>query len=438
MRARRLRADMGRSDVDAAGMSARHPRALYVVPKLPVSLAGGWSLRSVANLAALAKIADVDLLGIRQWADLANAAEFDTSARGLLTQYCAGLQFVNPTTTSTSLRSLTRRLRRRQALMSAFDVHPEIARRVTDAYSEYDIVWLEGTFAAQYAPLAEGTVLTLIDTHNVESEVERQFLRQSRKPVDVARSAVRLLSIRDGERRYLRHADAVIATSERDASAYRQWVGIDRVEILPNAVDAARYAGLQRDPVAGSVLFVGSLDYFPNRNGLRWFLKEVWSRVMAEVPHAHLHIVGDLPKSGSFPKVDGVTFTGGADVLDQYLERAELSICPLLEGGGTRLKVIEALAAGIPVVATSKGVEGLAVSDGDDVLVANDPAAFARAVVAVLSDPSLATSLAQHGQQTVARRYTWDTVDRVVRDLALRRLQSGRVGAFSNSGALER
>ena len=415
--------------------SVPHLRALYVTHKLPVSLAGGWSLRSVANLAALAKLAEVDVVAIRQWADLPDGSDFDASARSLLSRYASALQLVDPGVTSTSFRNVTRRLRRNQALMSALDVHPEIARRVSAAHSEYDIVWLEGTYTAQYAPLVGGAVLTLVDTHNVESDLEREFLLQTRRPVEALRSAIRLVSTRRAERRYLRQADAVIATSERDASIYRRWVGLDRVEVVPNAIDPARYSGLERRPAGGSVLFVGSLDYFPNRNGLRWFLSEVWPDVVAAVPRAHLQVVGELTTNGRFPPSEHVTFAGGVDDLEPYLQRAELSICPLFEGGGTRLKVIEALGAGIPLVATAKGVEGLGVSNGHDVLIADTPAAFSSSVVDILSNPELAASLARRGQETVARRYTWDAVDDAVRDLSVKRLEARRIGAGEQAGS---
>lgn len=424
------------SHSDSTGTPARRLRALYVVHKLPASLAGGWSLRSMANLAALAKFAEVDVVGIRQWVHNPEAAELVASARSLLSQYCSDLQLVNPTTTATSAGSIARRVLRTGALMSAFDVHPEIRRRVTDASSDYDILWLEGTFTAQYAPLAEAKVLTLVDTHNVESHLERDYLLQTRRPDDFVRSAIRLLSIRRAERRYLRHADVVIATSEREASVYRRWIGFDRVEVVPNAVDATRYSGLERRPVGPSVLFVGSLNYFPNRNGLRWFLDEIWPRVTAGMPNVHLHVVGDMPPKGQFPSMNNVTFTGAVDSLVPYLESAAVSICPLIQGGGTRLKVIEALAAGIPLVSTAKGVEGLELSSGDDLLIADDPAAFSSAVLAVLSDPVLARSLARRGQEAVTGRYTWDRVDRVVRELALRRLEGSRASTVAESRAL--
>jgi polysaccharide biosynthesis protein PslH len=401
---------------------ARALRVLYVAHKTPASLAGGWSLRSVANLAALSRFAEVDLLAIRQWSGADDADALDESAQSLLAPFCRHLYFVDPLTTSTSIRAGVRRVLRGGVLMSAVGVHPEIARRVSDAAEGYDIVWLEGTFSAQYAPLVDASVVTLLDTHNVESDLEREYLFQTRRPHDLLRSAVRLFSIRRVERRLFRHADAVIATSDRDATAYRRLVDGADIEVVPNAVDASRYSSLVRKPDAGSVLFVGSLDYFPNSNGLRWFLGEVWPRITNRISDAHLHVVGDLPPNATFPENETVTFTGVVDVLDPYLERAAVSVCPLLEGAGTRLKVIEALAAGIPVVATPKGVEGLALSHGHDLLVADDAAGFADAVIAVLSDARLAASLASHGRRTAAQSYTWEAVDRAIRDLSLKHL----------------
>ena len=153
------------------------------------------------------------------------------------------------------------------------------------------------------------------------------------------------------------------------------------------------------------------------------------------MPAAHLHVVGGVPDSDEYPASESVTFAGGVDVLDPYLERAAASVCPLLEGSGTRLKVIEALAAGIPVVATSKGVEGLDLSHGRDLLLADDPIDFADGLVDVLSDGGLAESLAEHGWQTVRQRYTWDTVARDVHALAFERLRQRGVLSPSERSA---
>ena len=191
--------------VNGLDPTAARLRALYVVHKLPASLAGGWSLRSVANLAALATFADVDVVAIRQWANQDDAPELDASARTLLSQYASDLQFVDPLMSSESRRSRTRRVLRDGLLMSAVAVHPEMAHAVGEAWRTHELVWLEGTYTAQYAPLIEGRALTLLDTHNVESQLERGYTVQTRRPGDFLRSCMRLMSIRRAERRYLRH-----------------------------------------------------------------------------------------------------------------------------------------------------------------------------------------------------------------------------------------
>ena len=209
----------------------------------------------------------------------------------------------------------------------------------------------------------------------------------------------------------------IIAPSSQDASFYRRSAHSNRIAIVPNAIDLTRYSHLKRNPLMGSVLFVGSLDYFPNRNGLRWFLAKVWPRVTAQMASAHLYVVGENTSPEAFPPSDRVTFTGGVDSLDPYLECAAVSVCPLLQGGGTRLKIIEALVAGIPIVATSKGAEGLDVSTGRDLLIADDPASFAEGVLSVLGNRDLAVSLTSNGQQTATERYTWEAVARAIHDL---------------------
>jgi glycosyltransferase involved in cell wall biosynthesis len=305
--------------------------------------------------------------------------------------------------------------------MSSLVKNPAMSRRLGALPGPYDLVWLETLYTAQYArAVARIAQRAILNTHNVESELEKQFLHQASRGVEKTRSGMRWLNLRWAERHYLPLLDTVIAASEDDAVAYRRLLKQDRVEVVPNAVDTHRYSVHSGRPDRASLLFIGRLQYFPNQNGLRWFLSEVWPLIRAAVHPVRLIVVGDAAAS----EIEGlrssdVEYAGRVPSVGPYLETASVSICPLLEGSGTRLKIIEAMAAGVPVVSTSKGAEGLEVTSGRHLLIADTPSEFAKAVGLVLTDDQLASALVADARALVEARYSWEAVGKSVVDICL-------------------
>ena len=185
--------------------------------------------------------------------------------------------------------------------------------------------------------------------------------------------------------------------------------GYHSVHVIPNCVDLPSYQGSYGEPAPGSIVFSGSFRYAPNYQAMIWYLEQVHPRVRSACPQAHLAVTGDhagLP----LPTSEGVSLTGFVDDVRPYVARSCVSVVPIREGGGTRLKAIEAMALGTPVVATSKGVEGLEVRDGEHLLIADTPEAFSRAVIRLLGDVDLRRRLASGGRELVRCRYDWAVV----------------------------
>jgi glycosyltransferase involved in cell wall biosynthesis len=157
------------------------------------------------------------------------------------------------------------------------------------------------------------------------------------------------------------------------------------------------------------VLFFGALNYFPNEDGVLWLLREVWPLVERSSPAARLKIVGQHPTSGILalrgPRIE---IAGKVDDLRPHLASASVCIAPLRIGGGTRFKIVEAMAMSKPVVSTSLGAEGLDVEPGRHLLIGDDAASFAAAVSRVLADPELGAGLGRNGRALVEARYSWD------------------------------
>jgi glycosyltransferase involved in cell wall biosynthesis len=180
------------------------------------------------------------------------------------------------------------------------------------------------------------------------------------------------------------------------------------VDVVPNGVDAARLAGVDGQPEPGRLLFTGTLDYAPNAEAVRWFAAEVLPLIRQRRPDARLTVVGRNPPS-DLRGLD-VEVTGWVEDIAPYQRAAAVVVAPLRSGGGTKLKVLEALAAARPLVATTVAAEGIEVEDGRHLLVRDAPGDFAAAVAELLEDRERAERLAAAGRERVAARYDWDVL----------------------------
>jgi glycosyltransferase involved in cell wall biosynthesis len=179
--------------------------------------------------------------------------------------------------------------------------------------------------------------------------------------------------------------------------------------VVPNGVDLEFFTPSGLPVERGTVLFFGQIGYYPNTDALEFFLNDVWPLVRRSHSTARLVIVGpSVPPEIQRWAGDGITITGAVPDVRPYLERAEAVIVPLRIGGGTRLKILEALAMRKAVVSTALGAEGLDVTHGRDILLADDATSFAAEVGRVLDDAELGRTLGDAGRQLVSERYGWD------------------------------
>ena len=183
-------------------------------------------------------------------------------------------------------------------------------------------------------------------------------------------------------------------------------------EVIPNGADLTPVAGSNSDPVAGSIIYAGSVTYAPNLEAVAYFIRDILPQVRAAVPETIFTVTGrtDGVDLDGLREAEGVRFSGPLDDIRSAIARSWLSVAPICSGGGTRLKILESLAVGTPVVSTSKGVEGLDLVNDRHVLVADDPQAFATAVVRLLCDPKLRRRLGEDGRREVARLYDWERI----------------------------
>ena len=255
--------------------------------------------------------------------------------------------------------------------------------------------------------LAAGAPVVL-DAHNVETEVARSAARLERTRSRRARGAWEARKLERFERAQVPRADVVLATSDDDASALASF-GARELVVIPNGVDTAAVA--HRLPGPGSeVLYVGSYDYLPNAAAAGELVTEVLPRLRATVADATLRLVGRQPPVSPTPDRPWLRVSGEVSEVLPFIRRARVTVLPLRAGGGTRLKVLEALAAGLPVVSTRFGVAGLGLVPERHVLLGETPTELAAQAARIITDDGLAATLSSAGRAEVERRFDWRTV----------------------------
>jgi glycosyltransferase involved in cell wall biosynthesis len=287
-----------------------------------------------------------------------------------------------------------------------------LARRLPGAHERYDIVIVEHEALAPLVP-RERSASWVIDLHHLvstmaehEGSLARRFWQRWLLAGD-ARKARAL------ERRILRSYDRVLVCSDDDAIALCgvQDGARQRVSVIPNGVELSRFAATAIPPEP-RILFPGTLGYLPNVDGARWFCTEVLPRIRAEVPDAEVQLVGrnPVPEVLELGALPGVSVHPDVPSMEPYFERARLVVVPLRIGTGTRLKALEAMASGRPVVGTTVGLQGIGVVERRNALVADRPDSLGQAVVELLADDGLSRSLADAARAHVERHYGWDAI----------------------------
>jgi glycosyltransferase involved in cell wall biosynthesis len=266
-----------------------------------------------------------------------------------------------------------------------------------------------------------GSVPTVFDTHNLLTRMYERFAQTAGNPVRKGYAALQWWRMSRFEPAILRAADRVLVCSDLERQLVHTW-GVDGAMVVPNGVDVARYAAVVRHGRAegepATILFTGGLAYSPNAEGVRWFVEEVVPPLRRRLPRFRFLVVGkgaprsllDLAKPGE------IEFTGWVDDVRPLLARADVCVVPLHVGGGTRIKILEAMAAGVPVVSTRIGAEGIPARDGVSIRLADFPEDMAREIAELVVFPSTADETAARARELVSSRYDWSEVTRPLLD----------------------
>jgi glycosyltransferase involved in cell wall biosynthesis len=247
--------------------------------------------------------------------------------------------------------------------------------------------------------------------HNVESEIWRRHAATAGNPLKKLMYDMEFRKMLRYEQVEVRKFHHVVAVSESDRTLMTQWVDDDRVTVVPTGVDLAQYHPDPSVPDPSPVVtFVGAMDWEPNVDGVEYFASEMWPAIQAEVPEAKLRIVGRNPdRRVKKWASESIEITGRVPSVVEYLQQSAVVIVPLRIGGGTRLKIYEAMATAKAVVSTTVGAEGLDIQHGRDIMLADDAASFAQAVIMLLRDRELRRRYQKAAAETAAR-YDWPSI----------------------------
>jgi glycosyltransferase involved in cell wall biosynthesis len=366
-------------------------RILFLTPQLPYPPEKGTALRNWGLISGLSTQHDTAVLSFL------DPGQSDKIADPLRESCCVELVEPPARTLWDRLRDMLTTTQPDMALRLASDAY---GSRLASwlARGSFDVVQVEGIELAPYLDVVNqvwpssdqaGRPIVVFDDHNCEYVLqERVFLTDLQTPARwpaAAYSFVQWRRLRRYEAQVCLSADHVLAVSEADARALGRLVpGLD-VTVIPNGIDSRVYRTetIVSQAAGHSIVFTGTMDFRPNVDAVLWFTKEVWPLIKAEVPDARFSVVGQRPHRRLDPlKRDrSVMLTGWVEDVRPYIADAAVYVAPLRMGGGTRLKLLEAMAMGKPVVATSLGAEGYPVNNERELILADTPNAFAQAVV---------------------------------------------------------
>jgi polysaccharide biosynthesis protein PslH len=303
--------------------------------------------------------------------------------------------------------------------------HPKVQKQLQGWFREqrFDVAVCDFLDAAVNFP-GNLTIPSVLFQHNVESEIWRRHAATATNPAKKMMYQMEFRKMLRYERAAICKFQHVIAVSENDRSLMMKWVDGNRVTVIPTGVDLSQYRppsdsnsdSQQFDTLRPVITFVGAMDWEPNIDGVEYFCSEVWPLIKAEVPQALFRIVGRNPDrrvqkwaTDSTNGEHSIEVTGRVASVVEHLHQSAVVIVPLRIGGGTRLKIYEAMATAKAVVSTTVGAEGLDVHHGRDILLADDASSFAHSVIMLLRDPEHRRRYEKAAAETAAR-YDWPAI----------------------------
>ena len=279
------------------------------------------------------------------------------------------------------------------------------------AEHRFDAIVCDFLFPAVNVPELSHAV---VFQHNVEAVIWERHARHGRTPLHRWYFRRQHQRMKAFERQICLAAKRVIAVSPRDSDVFQSEYGLARVPWIPTGVDVDYFAPPPSPPEPlADLVFIGSMDWMPNIDSAQWFADAILPQIRASLPDCRVAFVGRQPSAAVLElarRIPNFIVTGTVPDVRPWLHGGAVSIVPLRIGGGTRLKIYEAMAAGCPVVSTSIGAEGLDYTDGENIVLADSPESFANACIGLIKDAGARLRIASNARRLVVEKHSWDSV----------------------------
>jgi sugar transferase (PEP-CTERM/EpsH1 system associated) len=287
----------------------------------------------------------------------------------------------------------------------------------------YDVIVCDFVVAGGVIPWASSCPKILF-THNIEAQIWLRHFESASGPIWKGVTWSEYRKMRRYEHFCLQSAQHVLAVSENDKDAFARSIDRNRITVIPTGVDTEYFRPVGDDGgQPHELVFTGAMDWLPNVDAILYFARDILPLIRREIPHVNITVAGRLPSPRllALARADKqIRVTGSVEDIRPYMGKASVYVVPLRIGGGTRLKIFEAMAMGKAIVSTTIGAEGLPVTDGKEILIANSPKNFARAVVSLLGQLDKRRQLGVSARRLVEDRYSWSLVSNLFDDVLCR------------------
>ena len=276
--------------------------------------------------------------------------------------------------------------------------------------NDFDIVQTEFPTMGSYR-LRDIDAIKILDCHNVEYDNFRRICHKTNSPLKKLHYYCEYKKFYREELEACRRYDVLLVTSNRDKQILDDDITSVPKYVIPNGVEASYFTPSQEVSEPYSLVFTGAMGYVPNYDGVLHFLDDIFPLVLKQIPQAKVYIVGNQPPKQLLRRAaHNIVITGFVEDVRPYVWRSSVYIVPLRMGSGTRLKVLEAMAMKKPIVTTSIGCEGIDVANGESVIIADQPQAFAESIIKLLHDNALRQRLINNGYELMKTCYDWPVI----------------------------
>jgi sugar transferase (PEP-CTERM/EpsH1 system associated) len=393
----------------------KRPRLLFLAHLLPWPLEGGGQIKSYYTLRALASQYDITLLAFIR------TEKEKESIAPLLPLCTGGVQTV--LLQRSRVRDLSQAflsLLQKQSFLITRDGNAAMNAEVaTQLAQDYSVVHVDHLQMMQFVPAETPQVKVVLDNHNIEYRIPQRIAETSGNPIVRLYAGQEWKKLREFEVGAIRRADATLTVSEEDATGLREVAAscADRIFPVPIGVDIEYFGVADRKTPSKTLLSIGTMSWLPNVEAMLYFCAEILPKIREQIPSVRLNIVGAKPTAtirALGEKDASITVTGSVPDVRPYAEDCGAFIVPLRSGSGVRVKILNALSMGLPVVSTTVGAEGIAVESEKNILLADSPTDFANAVVRLLQYPEVGDELGKKGRELMEAQYSWEAVGEIL------------------------